>query len=100
MNEQNQTYVKTEEEKYKIAKERVNKIIGFYTHLSVYVVVNLVLFIIWFINDRGGYPWFLWPLGGWGIGIVFNALSVFVFCKMKSGGWEQRKIKEIMSKMD
>ena len=36
----------TKETKYQKAKERVEVIKGFYTHLIVYVVVNLVLFSI------------------------------------------------------
>ena len=37
--------------------------------------VNLALFAIWRVTGHG-YPWFLWPLFGWGIGIVAHALSL------------------------
>jgi hypothetical protein len=39
-------------------------------------VVNAALFGIWSLTGAH-YPWFLWPLFGWGIGIVGHALSLF-----------------------
>lgn len=63
---------------YEKAKKRVNIKIGFYIHLAVYVVVNIVLIIINF-STSPAYLWFVWPLLGWGIGVVFHALGIFVF---------------------
>jgi hypothetical protein len=87
----------TEENKYQKAKERVEAIKGFYTHLTVYVVVNLILFSINMITSPGNL-WFLWPLMGWGIGVAFHVLSVFGFGTGFSADWEERKIKELMKK--
>ena len=44
----------------------------FSVHLAVYVAVNVFLALIWAITSDGFsvIPWFLFPLGGWGIGIV------------------------------
>lgn len=49
----------------------------FYVHLSVYVAVNLMLIAIWALVG-GGFPWFLFPLMGWGIGIVAHAATAFL----------------------
>ncbi len=68
-------------EAYQKAKKRVEAKIGFYIHLAVYVVVNILLIII-NLNTSSQYFWFKWPLIGWGIGLFFHALGVFVF----SGG--------------
>jgi fatty acid desaturase len=68
----------TEEQIYEAARKRVEEKRGFYTHFTVYAIVNLVLFLIWFFTGRG-FPWFVFPLGGWGIGIVFHFLGVFIF---------------------
>jgi hypothetical protein len=38
-------------------------------HASVFLAVNLLLVIIW-ATATPGYPWFLYPLFGWGIGLV------------------------------
>ena len=50
---------------------------GFVVHLAMYVVMNLGLALIWFIGGRG-YPWFLWPLFGWGIAIVAHAITLVI----------------------
>ena len=69
----------SEDEIYEQAKIRVEAKRGFYSHLIAYVVVNIILVLVWAFAAGGGYPWFLWPLGGWGIGILFHFLGVFVF---------------------
>lgn len=88
-----------QEIKYQKAKERVEAIKGFYIHLIVYVVVNLILFSINMITSPDSL-WFFWPLMGWGIGFGFHALTVFIFAPGFGPGltadWEERKIKEIM----
>ena len=87
----------TEETKYQKAKERVEVIKGFYIHLTVYVVVNLLLFSINMITSPG-VLWFIWPLMGWGVGVVFHALFVFSPGLELGADWEQRKIQELMEK--
>ncbi|MFC1971410.1 2TM domain-containing protein [Chloroflexota bacterium] len=69
----------SEDEIYETAKKRVKARRDFYTHLVVYVVVNIVLVIIWAFPAGRGYPWFLWVIGGWGVGVLFNFLDVFVW---------------------
>jgi hypothetical protein len=87
----------TEETKYQKAKERVEAIKGLYIHLTVYVIVNLILFSINMIVSPDGL-WFLWPLTGWGIGLAFHALTVFGFSRAFGADWEERKIRELMEK--
>jgi hypothetical protein len=70
-----------DQEAYQKAKKRVEAKIGFYIHLAVYVVVNILLIIINLLTSSQ-YLWFKWSLIGWGIGVFFHALGVFVF----SGG--------------
>jgi phosphate/sulfate permease len=81
----------TEEEIYQRARKRVEEKKGFFSHLAVYVVVNAVLVLIWAFTSRG-YPWFVWPLGGWGIGLVFHFLGVFLFSKETN--WERNEIEK------
>ncbi len=66
------------QEAYERAKKRVEAKIGFYVHLAVYVVVNVLLTFINLSTSRQ-YLWFQWPLIGWGIGLFFHGLGVFVF---------------------
>ena len=87
----------TEETRYQEAKERVEAIKGFYIHLTVYVVVNLMLFSINMIVSPDSL-WFIWPLMGWGVAVAIHALSVFGFGGRFGADWEERKIRELMEK--
>lgn len=57
---------------------KVDQKLGFYVHLAVYVLVNGLLIAIDLMTSPGTY-WFIWPLIGWGIGLLVHGLSVFVF---------------------
>lgn len=87
------------DERYEKAKKRVEEIKGFYSHLIVYICVNVVLVTINLIIIPG-ILWFYWPLMGWGIGLFFHGMGVFVFSKFPSRQWEERKIKQIMKEME
>ncbi|AXY09165.1 2TM domain-containing protein [Bacillus tropicus] len=84
------------DEKYLRAKKRVENLKAFYIHLTVYILVNLMLFFINISSDSSKL-WFLYPLGGWGIGIVIHGLTTFPF-GIFGKEWEERKIKEYMEK--
>ncbi len=87
------------DERYEKAKKRVEEIKGFYSHLIVYVAVNVVLVIINLVTSPG-VLWFYWPLLGWGIGLFFHGMGVFVFSKFPGKQWEEKKIKEVMKNME
>ncbi|AXI08556.1 histidine kinase [Oceanobacillus sp. 143] len=84
------------EEKYLRAKKRVQNLKEFYQHLLSYVLVNTMLFIINMVTDPS-YWWFIFPLMGWGIGLIAHAFSVYSDGFM-GADWEERKIKEYMEK--
>ena len=86
----------SEEELYKLAQKKVEEKKGFYVHLGVYLSVNTLLIIIWAVTGAG-FPWFVFPLGGWGIGILFHFLGVFVFSRPSS--WEKREIEKEMERL-
>lgn len=88
---------KNDEQLYLKAKERVNELKGFYSHLFVYVLVNAVLFTINYLTSNGTW-WFYWPLLGWSIGLIAHAIGVFGFFGIMSQEWEERKIEEIVAR--
>jgi 2TM domain-containing protein len=47
------------------------------THLLVYVLVNSFIVVIWAITNSGGFFWPVFPIVGWGIGLVMNAWDVW-----------------------
>ncbi|MBW2063146.1 MAG: 2TM domain-containing protein [Deltaproteobacteria bacterium] len=83
------------QETFQKAKKRVEARIGFYIHLAVYVGVNILLIIINLATSTQ-YLWFKWPLIGWGIGICFHALAIFVF--PEGSPIKERMIKKEMEK--
>jgi hypothetical protein len=84
-------------EAYERAKKRVEAKIGFYVHLAVYVGVNLLLVAINLTRSPQSL-WFMWPLFGWGIGLLFHGLSVFVFPGRRLETVKERMIEEEMKK--
>lgn len=69
----------SEDKIYEQAKKRVQARKEFFIHVAVYIVVNVMLVLIWAFAAGRGYPWFIFPLGGWGIGLLCHGLRVFVF---------------------
>ena len=86
----------SEEELYRLASKRVEEKKGFYTHFALYIGVNIMLVIIWSVTGAG-FPWFVFPLGGWGIGILFHFLGVFVFSRPSN--WERREIEKEVERL-
>ena len=86
------------DEKYEKAKKRVEELKKFYSNLTTYVVINVILIIINLVTSPGNL-WFYWVTIFWGIAILMHASRVFVLKgKVFGEEWEQKKIKEIMEK--
>ena len=66
-----------ENELEELAKKRVQARMGFVVHLAMYLVMNAGLVVIWRLSGHG-YPWFMWPMLGWGIGIVAHAITLAI----------------------
>ena len=87
------------EEKQRIERIRM-KVRGLRQHITIYVVVNLVLFLIDIFTPGG--PWFLWPLLGWGIGLGAHWLSVMRpdFTNRVGKEWEDRMVERLARRED
>jgi len=46
-------------------------------HVLVYVLVNAFLVVIWAVSDAHGFFWPVFPIAGWGIGVIMNAWDVY-----------------------
>ncbi|WP_395077949.1 histidine kinase [Flavobacterium sp.] len=75
------------------AKEKVEKLKGFYGNLISYCTVIPILIII-NVNTNSKFQWFWFPMLGWGLGVTFHAFDAFGYGK----SWEDRKINEILNK--
>ena len=61
-----------EQEAKQILRRRV-----FYLHLSIYLTTNIFLVVIWALTGAG-FPWFIFPIMGWGIGLVAHGVTAFL----------------------
>jgi hypothetical protein len=70
----------SDEELMRLARKRAEDKVGFYTHFTIYVAINLLLIFVWWFagGSSGVFPWFVFVLVFWGIGIVAHGALVFV----------------------
>ena len=61
-----------EREARKILRRR-----AFWLHGAVYVATNVALIVVWALVG-GGYPWFVFPIVGWGIGLAAHGAAAFL----------------------
>ena len=76
-------------------REKARKRVAFKIHLIVYCVVNASLWFIWWITGSG-YPWPVWPVFGWGIGLIFHYLFEYRSSHFLSEEEEYKKLKDRM----
>src|SRR5690606_8485399 len=80
-----------------IDKVRAKKMRDFYSNLTAYILV--IPFLAW-INYRVsvGFPWIVFPVVGWGIGVIIHGMEAYNYHPILGKDWEQRKMKELMKK--
>lgn len=66
----------TEQELREQAIQRLKKKRDFKVHVLMYVSVNTFLVVIWAVTGAGFF-WPIFPILGWGIGVVANAWDVY-----------------------
>ncbi|KQW97359.1 2TM domain-containing protein [Flavobacterium sp. Root420] len=95
------------DEHFEMAYKKVKRIKGFYSHLKVYIMVNIIIIVSSlnriYIGDhleiRGFQNWEIYSTAFyWGIAVVIHAFTVFGPDIFFNGDWEQRKIQKYMDK--
>lgn len=76
-------------------REQARKRVEFRTHLIVYCITNAAFWIIWLFTGQG-YPWPIWPMTGWGIGVLFHYMFDYRSSRILSEEEEYRKLKKEM----
>lgn len=79
------------------AEKRVKQRMELLSHIGVYLVVNGFLVVVWALSGAG-YPWFLWVMAGWGVGLLTHLVSYFTGTKGDSA--RERLIQREMEKLD
>ncbi len=62
------------------AERRADMIVGLREHVVIYVVGMLIILGVWIYvahHFRNYFPWFLFPMFGWGFALLFHARSVY-----------------------
>lgn len=76
-----------------MAKKRA----AFKKDLAYYVIINIFLWVIWFVTNYNEFdnniPWPVWPTAGWGIAMLIEYFSVYKFPKEITAEKEYEKLK-------
>lgn len=70
----------TEEELRQRAEKIARDKVGFQVHFGIYLAVNAFLIALWYFTSvpfGSVFPWFIFPLFGWGIGIVGHFIAAY-----------------------
>jgi hypothetical protein len=92
----------TDDELRKRAEVRVKAREDFRIHFLVYVLVNLLLWAIWYVTarDDGGIPWPLFASLGWGIGLVAHWWTVYGIDDVRREAEIQKEIRRLRGERD
>lgn len=69
----------TETRRRRQQRTEVHQRAGFRIHATCYVAVQVLIFAVWLISSQTGgtsYPWFVYPLVGWGIGLAAHYAAI------------------------
>ncbi len=83
-------------EKLEQAKKSVEEKIGFYIHLTIYILISIFLVVV-NKSTSPEYSWFKWPILGWGVGVLGHWFSVYLFSEGSS--IKKRMIEKEIKKM-
>lgn len=84
--------------KYKIAQKRVEAKIGFFIHAAVYLGVNALLITL-NLTSSAKEIWFIYPLVGWGLGLLLHFVLVY-WQTPTTGDWQKRMIKKELERLE
>ncbi len=87
-----------EDKRYQKAKERVENIKGFYGNLIAYCIVIPCLAILNY--NTTSFPWIIFPVVGWGFGLLTHGLEAFGYHPIWGKRWEEKKLRQLMEKDD
>jgi hypothetical protein len=64
----------------------------FRSHITVYVVVNAMIIVIWAVTGRHFF-WPVFPMLGWGVGLILHGVDVY------SHGPTEAQVRREMNKL-
>ncbi len=82
----------TDKQLWSIAKKRAK----FKRGASAYVLVIPFLWAIWYVTMPGEFPWPIWPMLGWGLGLGIQYMYAYVILE---GSLEQKEYEKLKKQM-
>lgn len=80
------------------AEQRADAKIRFYINFLIYIMVNGILLALnWLYTPE--FWWVAFPIFFWGIGVLKDFLTAFVFVGFDSESYRERKIQKEMEKL-
>lgn len=82
-----------DERLWRLARRRA----AFKRHLYIYLVINAFLWAIWWFTTghrNGSYPWPVWAMLGWGVGLGFQYFDAYSGNKQDMAIEEFKKLKK------
>ena len=58
----------------RLARKRAGAKMGWYIHATVFIAVNVMLFML---SAMSGRNWAVFPFFGWGLGLAIHGMAVF-----------------------
>lgn len=86
--------VYVDNKRYAKAKKKVEALKHFYGNLTSYVLVIPFLIWVYFVTNSD-FPWIVFPVIGWGIGVVMHGLEVFNYHPFINKELDREKIKKL-----
>ena len=65
---------RTKAEMLKLAKRRVLLKKAVKWHVIIFLIVNALLCLIYYLTTPGGYFWPMWSILGWGVGLIIHII--------------------------
>jgi 2TM domain len=58
------------------ARKKAEARLSFKIDAAAYVIVNVLLIGVWYFGTQG-FPWFIFVLAGWGVGLAFHYSAAY-----------------------
>ena len=79
-------------ELWQLAQRRAS----FKSHFIIYLIMSLFFWALWYFTGGrtygNGFPWPVWPMLGWGIGVAFHYIGAYASPKNNAAEREYEKL--------
>jgi len=87
--------------RFREARKQVQAKKEFFRHLGTYFVMSVFFFMLNAATSFGSW-WFIWPMMGWGLAVLFHYVDVFGIPGVDpiSQEWEEREMRREIRRLE